>query len=275
MKQKHNVPFWESSFRKEFENKTIDEGVLIWGFSGATFALRTPQSMFYLDPYFGGDPEKHSESASDAYRTTAVPLNPAEIRLADVVLISHEHYDHCHEDTLLAMAKGTNVLFYGPASTVKKMLTVGLPKERIQEVRPGDQVQIRDMVLTVWPGYDKDEPQAVTYVIEVDGVKTFFGGDSSTGTAFSKIGAKCDLDIAMLAFGRTWYMDESQMLDAAMRLRPKLLLPYHWEIWRGHTGDVLELGRLVERRQLPFEVRILLLGDYLHYRPGGQFIKGR
>lgn len=271
MKQKHNVPFWESSFREEVESKTIDDGVLLWSFSGAAFALRTPQSMLYLDPYFGGDPV---ECAPNTYRTTAVPIDPSQIRLCDAVLMSHEHYDHCHEDTLLAMVKGTNCQFYGPVSAVKEMLAFGIPKERIHEVRPGDQVQIKDTVVTIWPGYDANEPHAVTYVIASGGVKTFFSGDSSAGPAFDEIGARGDLNIAMLAFGRTWYMNESEMLDAAMRLRPKLLLPYHWELWRSHTGDVLELGRLVERRKLPFKVQILLLGDYLHYRPDGQITKG-
>jgi L-ascorbate 6-phosphate lactonase len=272
VRQKHNVPFWESNFREEVESKTIEDGILFWAFGGATFGLRTLQSMLYLDPYFGGDPV---ECVPDTYRTTAIPLDPAQMQLCDAVLISHEHYDHCHEDTLLAMGKGTKCLFYGPSSAVKEMLSYGISQERIRELKQGDRFRIKDMEITVWPGYDKDEPQAVTYVIDAGGVKIFFGGDGAAGPAFDEIGVKGDLDIAMLAFGRTWYMDESQMLDAAMRLRPKLLLPYHWELWRGHTGDVLELGRLVERRRLPFDVRLLLLGDYLHYRQDGRFVKGR
>ena len=171
------------------------------------------------------------------------------------------------------MAKGTKCAFYSPASVVKEMIRFGLPKERIYELKPGDQVKAKDAVVKVWMGYDKNEPQAVTYVIDAGGVKTFFGGDSVAGPAFDEIGAKGDLDIAMLAFGRTWYMNESQMLDAAVRLRPKLLLPYHWEMWRGHTGDVLELGRLAERRNLPFDIRLLLVGDYLHYQLDGRFTK--
>ena len=271
MKQKQDVPFWEDSFRDEVEGKAVEEGMLLWAFSGACFALRTPQSMLYLDPYFGGNPV---EGAPHTYRATAVPINPAQIRLCDAVLITHEHYDHCHEDTLIPMIRSIGALFYGPASAAKEMRSFGMPAERIREVAPGDQLQIGDAAVTVWPGYDENEPQALTYVIEADGVKTFFGGDTATGPALDEIGAKRHLDIAMLAFGRTWYMDESQMLDAAMQLRPKLLLPFHWELWRGHTGDVLELGRLVERRKLPFDVQLLLIGDYLHYRPDGQITRG-
>lgn len=272
MEQKDNIAYWHPSFQDEFENMTIDEGVLIWYFSGAVFVVRTPHATIYLDPYFGGDP---ADAAEYAYRVTQIPLDPARVRTADAVFISHDHYDHCHEQTLEPMARGTDAMFYGPASAVKVMSTCDLPKERIRQVQAGDRIEVKDAVVTVWPAYDEYEPQAVTYTIESGGVKVFFGGDTSAGPVFDEIGAKGDLDIAMAAFGRKWYMDEAQLLDAAERLHPKLLLPFHWELWRAYTGDPLTLGRLVERRNPSFEVKLLQTGDYLHYLPGGRFIKGR
>ncbi|MHB9037265.1 MAG: MBL fold metallo-hydrolase [Armatimonadota bacterium] len=272
MKQKSNVQYWDKSFLDEVESTTISEGVLLWALSGAAFALRTPEAMLYLDPFLGGDPV---EGLPGMYRTTAVGLDPAGIKLADAVLISHEHYDHCHEDTLLSLAAGTRAKFYGPFPAVKEMLSYGISSDRIRVIAPGDVITVNDAMIEVWPGYDAGSEGAVTFTIESGGVRVMFGGDSSDGPAFSELGAKGDLDIAMLAFGRTWYMSEAEMLDAAERLRPRLLLPFHWEIWRGHTGDALELGRLVERKKPPFEVGLLLIGDYLHYLPDGSFIKGR
>ncbi|OFX13415.1 MAG: hypothetical protein A2Z18_01465 [Armatimonadetes bacterium RBG_16_58_9] len=67
---------------------------------------------------------------------------------------------------------------------------------------------------------------------------------------------------------------EAQMLEAAERLCPKLLMPYHWDVWHGLTGDALELGRLAERRKPPFDVQLLLIGQYLHYVPGGRLAGG-
>ncbi|MBI2841965.1 MAG: MBL fold metallo-hydrolase [Armatimonadetes bacterium] len=272
MKQKNNVAFWEDSFRDELEGMSIQDGVLLWALSGPTFAIRTPRAMLYLDPYFGGDPV---ECAPYAYRATQIPLDPSRIRLADAVLISHDHYDHCHEQTLQPMARNTGAPFYGPASAVREMVSYNLPGNRIHGVKPGDRFEVEDVAVTVWPAYDEYEPQAVTYMIESGGVRIFFGGDTSEGPAFDEIGTKGGVDIALVAFGRKWYMGEAQMLDAAERLRPKLLLPFHWELWRAYTGDILEFGRLVERRKPDYDVRILLVGDYLHYRPDGQFTKGR
>jgi len=271
LKQKNNIAYWNDTFREEYEGMSVDQGILIWAFSGACFVVRTPKTVLFLDPYFGGDPV---ESAPFAYRTTQIPLDPTKITRADAVLISHEHYDHCHEQTLEPMARNTSAEFYGPASAVKEMHSYDMPKDRVHEVKAGDRLEFNDIKVTVWPSYDKDEPQAIAYLLESGGIKVFFNGDGADGPAFDEV-AKANIDIAMLAFGRTWYMDEARMLAAAKRLRPKLLLPFHWELWRAHTGNPMELGRLIEREKPQLEVRLLQVGDYLEYLPDGTFAKGR
>jgi L-ascorbate 6-phosphate lactonase len=270
MKQKSTSIFWEDSFRTELEGTAANDGVTIWALGGACFALRTPQATIYLDPFLCNDP---LEGPPGMYRTTRIPLDPGRIALCDAALISHNHYDHCCEQTLEAMSKNTGMQMYGPSSAVDEMQSYDLPKSSIRRIDPGDSFRVQDATVAVWPAYDKDEPHAVSYLIESSGVRVFFTGDSVEGAAFDEVGA-VGVDIAMLAFGRTWYMDEYRMLDAAERLRPKLLLPYHWELWRGHTGDPLELGRLVERRKPPFRVDLLQIGDCIHCRSGGEFAKG-
>jgi len=269
MKQKFDVPFWEDSFRQEVESSEIGEGILLWYFSGAVFAVRTPDSMIYIDPYFGGDPV---EGAPNTYRATAVAVDPSKIKFCDAAFITHNHYDHCHEETLPHFIENTNATIYGPISVIEEMRSYNLPEDRIKLVKPGDRLSLKDVNVTVYPAYDKDEPQAVTYTVESQGIKTLFCGDSAAGPELEKI---TDIDVVTMAFGRTWYMSEEEMLDAAQRLSPKLLLPCHWELWRGHTGDILKLGRLIEQRDIPFDVQMLLIGDYLHYKPNGEYIKGR
>jgi L-ascorbate 6-phosphate lactonase len=265
-----NLQCWDESFLKQVEGQTIGQGVLIWALSGPSFAIRTPRAMLYIDPFLGIP----SWAELPLHRATSVPLDPARVSLADAVVISHDHYDHCHKETLQALAAHTAAQFYGPTSVAKLMAEYGVPAGRIHALKPGDQFTLQDATITVWPGYDKGEPLAVCYLIEAGGVRILFTGDSSAGPAFDEIAAQGDLDIAMLSFGRTWYMSEAELLDAAARLRCKLLLPYHWELWYGHTGNPVELGRLAERRQVPFGVELLLVGENVHYLPGGKYSRG-
>ena len=166
----------------------------------------------------------------------------------------------------MAIQQNNDCFLYGPSSVFKEVLQYGLPKKKVRKVQTGNKIQVKDIEITVCPAYDENEPEAVTFLISAYGINIFFSGDSAAGDAFNEIGVEYDLDIAMLAFGKTWYMNESQMLDAALKLRPKLLLPYHWELWRGHTGNPLELGRLIEKNHLSFDTKLLQLGDYIHCR---------
>ena len=260
--------YWDDSFRQEMEQRSIEEGLLVWALGGPSFALRTPEAMVYLDPYFGGVP---ATEMPGMYRTSTVPVDPAKITVADAVLMTHAHLDHCHEPTLTAMAAGTSVRFYGPSSTLPKMLGCALPQDRVSVLKAGDRLDFADVTVTVWPANDPGEPEAVTFVVATQGVKAFFAGDSMPGPAVESAAADGDLDIVMLAFGRTWYMSAAALLDEAEKMGAKLLLPYHWDIWRGHTGDPLLLGRLVEQRKPSYAVELLLPGQSVHYLPDGDY----
>jgi len=257
--------YWADTFRQQMEARTVAEGLLIWSLSGASWAIRTPQTMIYLDPYLGGVPEAEMPNM---YRCPAIPLDPRKVRVADAVLISHDHYDHCHRDTLLPLLEGTAAHFYGPESVVKLLRGYGIPEARIGLARPGDRFTIGDAEIVVWPGNDPGEKQAVCYTVASGGAKLFFAGDSLPTDYMATIG---DLDIAMMAFGRIWYMDEAQLLEAVAKIKPRLLLPYHWDLWWGHTGDPLTLGRLIERAKPEFDTQLLLIGEWLHYVGAGRY----
>lgn len=270
--QKDNPGLWDDSFRLEVESRGVDSGVLIWHFAGACFALRTPECLLYLDPFFGGD---HVDCTAGVHMNCAIPLDPSRLKRADAALISHEHYDHCHRETLLPMAANIpGMRFYGPGSAVKEMLGSGIPAPRIAGVRAGDRLRIGDISVDVRPGYDPDSADAVSFLIDAAGVRLFFGGDTRIGPAFEEIGRGGGVDIAMLAFGRNYYMDEGQILQAAEILKAKLLLPYHWELSRGNTGDPIKLGRLIEHNKPPFTVKLLMLGDFLRYRSNSDYEMG-
>jgi L-ascorbate metabolism protein UlaG (beta-lactamase superfamily) len=98
-------------------------------------------------------------------------------------------------------------------------------------------------------------------VLSSGGVELFVSGDTSDFDGLDAIGAAHNLDFALLAFGRTWYMDEAQLIAAARKLRPKTLLPFHWEFWRNHTGNIGRLFEIYYRERPGFDLQILLIGD--------------
>lgn len=252
------MSFWPKAFLEEIESKNINDGIILWSLSGPSFALRTPESLVYIDPYFGGNP------APEQYRTTAVPINPEEIRITNVVLSTHEHLDHCHNETLLPIQENTSSLFIGPSSSIKMMKGWGMDEKRIRELKSKDRLKIKDLNILALPAYDPNEPHAITFLVSVQGINIFFGGDTSLNQEMESIGNKYEIDIAVLSYGRTWYMSASEMIEFAGALRPKLLLPMHWELWRGHTGNLMALFKAIEGKKLAFQIELLMIGDYLY-----------
>ena len=233
-----DVAYWPKTFLDELEKAKPAQGVVLHALGGPSLIYQTPQTTIWIDPLLLRTPD---DAVPDAYRATAIPVKPDEVTFGDIIISTHDHEDHCSRDTLPAMVKNTNATIVAPRSSTKKMIGFGIPGERIKTVKAGDRFPFRDVEISVYPSYDANEVDAVSFVISSGGTKFFISGDTADGPALEQVGKEHDLDYALLAFGRTWYMDEAQMLDVAAKLHPKTLLPFHWEFWRNHTGDIQKL----------------------------------
>ena len=258
-----DVAFWPRTFLDEIEQAEVGATPVMWALGGPSFLYRSAETTIWIDPYFGGTPD---DAVADAYRATAIPVNPEEIRAADIVISTHDHADHCHEGTVMPILGNTEAKCVAPRTSATLMRGWGVPEERLQEVGPGETVELRDVRISVHGAADPGEPGAVTYVIDSGDAKLFVSGDTAGCPDLAEVGAGRP-DYALLAFGRTWYMSEEEMLSAARDLAPGVLLPFHWEFWRNHTGDIAHLLELYHRDPPPFALKILLVGDSLPLTP--------
>jgi L-ascorbate 6-phosphate lactonase len=258
-----DVAFWPRAFLDEIEQAQVGPMPVLWALGGPSFLYRSAATTIWIDPYFGGTPD---DAVADAYRATAIPIDPDEIRAADIVISTHDHVDHCHEGTVMPIVANTDAYCLAPRTSATLMRGWGVPQDRIQEVAPGRTVELRDVRISVHGAADPGEPGAVTYVIASGGTTLFVSGDTARCPALAEVGASRP-DYALLAFGRTWYMSEEEMLAAANDLASGTLLPFHWEFWRNHTGDIAHLLELYHRDRPPFALKILLVGDSLALTP--------
>jgi L-ascorbate metabolism protein UlaG (beta-lactamase superfamily) len=243
---------------QELEKAKPEQGVVFHALGGPSFLYQSPQTSIWIDPYFYGTPD---DAVLDAYRAVAIPVKPDEVTFGDIIISTHDHEDHCSRDTLPAMVKNTKATIVAPISSTNKMIGFGIPQDRIRTVKPSDKFRVNDVEIAVYPSYDANEVHAVSYVLASQGTRLFVSGDTSDGPGLAQVAEENDLDYALLAFGRTWYMNEAQLLDLARKLKPKTLLPFHWEFWRNHTGNIQTLFELYYSNRPPFDLNILLIGD--------------
>jgi L-ascorbate 6-phosphate lactonase len=98
------------------------------GQSGCRLAF--PGATVYLDPYLSNSVQLLD--APDLERQLPIPLPPEKITDANIVLITHEHIDHCDPHTLPRLAEASpQARFFGPAPVLKKLTEWGIDSARL------------------------------------------------------------------------------------------------------------------------------------------------
>lgn len=251
------------------------DGVRIWYLGCNGFIVKAADSTtVFIDPYLGtGDPPR-------TVRMIPVPFAPEDVQEADAVLATHDHTDHVHGPSQAPIIAGTDAVFYGADPAVETATEwsreYAVDNDDIQTVVEGEVFDVGSLTISVEPAYDPDATQPVSFVIEHAAGTFFHGGDARPSDAFESIGARHDIDLGALAFGsagmirdkqtRTptytqWYSDENMVVEAAVQLQLKRLVPTHWDMWKGLTADPSALRHHIRSFPYPESVTVLEIGD--------------
>jgi len=192
----------------------LDISFLKWtGHAG--FMFETKGSTVYIDPFKIG-------TVSDR---------------ADVVFISHSHFDHLYEADLKRIAD-EKTLFVAPGEAAEK-----LPfKRNVTLASPGKSGTVHGIDFEAVAAYNVEpvrlqyHPKAagmVGYVVEVEGKRVYHAGD--TDVIKEMEGVRTDL--ALLPAGGTYTMDVDQALRATKVVKAKTYAPMHYRALLGLEGS--------------------------------------
>lgn len=146
---------------------------------------------------------------------------------ADVILITHEHGDHLQAETIDQLSGDDTKLYLNAAS--QDQLQRGTALENGEELSLTDGVDME-----VWPAYnttpdrEKFHPRGHgnAYLLDIDGLKVFVSGDTENIPEFNDLRKK-EIDVAFLSANQPYTMTPEQCIEAAIAIRPKVLIPYH------------------------------------------------
>jgi L-ascorbate metabolism protein UlaG (beta-lactamase superfamily) len=191
----------------------------------------------------------------DAFRIDAskcIYIDPYEIRSdakADLILITHEHFDHCSPDDVAKIQTPETVIVTEKDSEQKVSGDVRLMK-------PGDSLSIDDIKIEAVPAYNinKDfhpkEAGWLGFILEIDGVRVYHAGD----TDFIPEMKDLKVDIALLPVSGTYVMTSDEAVDAALAIEPGLAIPMHYGAIVGDNADALNF-----KDKLAGKVDVLIL----------------
>jgi L-ascorbate metabolism protein UlaG (beta-lactamase superfamily) len=156
---------------------------------------------------------------------------------ADLVLVSHEHHDHCSPDDVEKVSGPGTVVLAGGDSAAQ------LPGARA--VRPGDRLTVAGIDVEAVHAYNVNkfrspgvpfhprEAAHLGYVVTVEGVRLYFTGDSDHIPEMADI----TCDVALLPVSGTYVMTAEEAVDAARTLAPQIVVPMHFGSGIGTAGD--------------------------------------
>ena len=150
----------------------------------------------------------------------------AKFPKADVILVTHEHFDHFDRDAIATLKKDSTQVIANPA--VQKMLGFGTAMAN-GESRTVEKVLALDAVpaYNTTAGRTQFHPKGRDngYVLTLDGLRIYIAGDTEDIPEMAKLK---DIDVAFLPCNQPYTMTPEQVAKAAKTIKPKALFPYHY-----------------------------------------------
>ncbi len=160
---------------------------------------------------------------------------------ADMVLITHEHFDHCSPDDVAKVAKDDTVIVT-EADSASKL------SGNIQVLKPGESTEVAGVKISAVPSYNinKDfHPKAnnwLGFVVELDGVKIYHAGDTDFIPEMNDL----EVDIALIPVSGTYVMTAEQGIEAARAIKPKIAIPMHYGAIVGSEDDAKKFAEALK-----------------------------
>ncbi|RZJ68163.1 MAG: MBL fold metallo-hydrolase [Flavobacterium sp.] len=217
---------------------------LTW-FGHSSYLIQVDGKNILVDPVFSERTSPFQFLGTKRFAGTDF-INVEDFPPLDIVLITHDHYDHLDYYTILKLRK-SGVKFITSLGVGAHLEHWGIESERItelawqEETSPMANISFKAMPARHFSGrlFKRNQTLWSSFILKTKHNNLYLGGDSGYDTHFKEIGKNYGpFDLAILECGqynKMWpniHMFPNEVALASKELNAKYLLPVHWGKYR-------------------------------------------
>ena len=214
----------------------INEVKIEW-LGHASFKITTDDITIYIDPY-AGTVENYSQKAN-------------------LVLISHDHYDHCDTEKI-QLISNDNTKIISSKSCANKLKDIN-SNLNTQSMSSDEKITIEEVEITAIPAYNiskKFHPKnagGLGFIFTISDVKIYFAGDTDFIPEMKNLASQ-NIDVALLPVGGTFTMNCTEAGLASNAIHAQVVIPMHHGLIPG-----LEMNIEKFKEKMDNSTKIILL----------------
>ncbi len=182
----------------------------------SSVSIETDDKNIYIDPFYT---ESMRNEVKDFYDNAGK---------ADVLLITHEHHDHCHPETYQKLLKDETRI-------IAPEICSGSIDRNYTQVKLGDTIELNGIKIETVHAYnikrkrDSGEPfhpkgEGVGYLVTTEDETIYHPGDTEKIPEMEEFG---EVTTAFLPIDGTYTMDIDEAVQAAKVIEPEVVIPFH------------------------------------------------
>ncbi len=194
------------------------EGVTVTWLGQSAFKLEHGGKTIFIDPFITGNP--------------SCPITLDDIKAADYILVTHDHFDHVGDT--IELARKTGAIVVGNYDTVAKFQANGLPPDNVLlggfGRNVGGAMDFDGFSLVMTPAiHSSASGSPCGYIIRFsDGTTIYHAGDTGIFSDMELYARLYPVDVAILPIGNIMTMDAFQAAESLRMIRPQIAIPMHY-----------------------------------------------
>lgn len=247
---------------------------LTW-FGHSSYLIQIDGKNIVVDPVFSERTSPFQFLGTKNFAGTDF-IQPEDLPAIDLIIITHDHYDHLDYTTILKL-KGKTNHFLTSLGVGAHLEHWGIAATKITELAWGERTTIGNFNFTATTarhfsgrGFKRNQTLWSSFVMQTKTNTIFIGGDSGYDTHFKEIGEKFGpFDLAILECGQynaMWpfiHMYPEEVVQAAIDLKSTILMPVHWGKFRLalHNWDEPIKSVVAKSNELGVKIVTPMLGE--------------